>query len=397
MTDQLDWIPLGTRFTESDMVHFHGQGETDFADVLADVDLIVTGPHATAAFPAELRPFVDTSLTRRLQYDFSDFSTHPVAIRWAQLDLHTLYIHDPHPRAVRDANRPRPADLVASIREAFERLAAEPGGRPSLAGVDATRPVTFGYLPVLRRPETEAEWTELGNVLAATCAQGIDEYEHVRDAVIERVIEAKVQRLAHLDPARLTLRQRNIATSLNVLSIHDTMNHTARPDGAVCLERPPADRLPAVVSLSNRGDAEGDARVLEAGGLRADIDVPSMEPRLLRTIGDAYRQAFGAHEPDDVAFNRPYLGGHETQLAGPRLRALQPRTLVRTDDSPARCLQLGAWQNEFLREFLLGPEATAHLMEPGGDWPDVPEPRVQWLAERLTAAHDLVRDHARMQ
>lgn len=397
MTDQLDWIPLGTRFTESDMVHFHGQGDSELDDVLADVDLIVTGPHATAAFPAELRPFVDESLTRRLQYDFSDVSTHPVAMRWAAHDLHTLYVHDPHPRAVRDANRPRPADLVATIREAFERLAAEPEGRPSLAGVDATRPVTFGYLPVLRRPQTEAEWTELGNVLAATCALGIDEYERVRDDVVERVIDAKVRRLARLEPTRMTLRQRNIAMSLNVLSMHDTMNHTARPDGAVCLERPPADRLPAVVSLSNRGDAEGNPRISSVGGLRAEIDVPSMDPALLRTIGDAYRLAFDAHEPDDVAYNRPYLGGHETQLAGPRLRTLQPLTLVRNDDRPARSLRLGAWQNEFLREFLLGPEATARLMEPGGDWPDVPEARVQWLAERLTAAHDIVRDHWNMQ
>jgi hypothetical protein len=397
MTDQLDWIPLGTRFTESDMVHFHGQGEIELEDVLADVDLVVTGPHATAAFPEELRPFVDSSLTRRLQQDFSDVSTHPVAVRWAQLDLHTLYIHDPHPRAVRDANRPRPADLVATIREAFERLAAEPEGRPSLAGVDATRPVTFGYLPVLRRPQTDAEWTELGNVLAATCAQGIDEYERVRDDVIERVIEAKVRRLGRLAPERLTVRQHNIATMLNVLSIHDTMNHTARPDGAVCLERQPADRLPAVVSLSNRGDAEGNARIVDSEGLRAEIDVPSMDPALLRTIGNAYRLAFDAHEPDDIAYNRPYLGGYETQLAGPRLRALQPLTLVRNDDRPSRQLQLGAWQNEFLREFLLGPEATAHVMLPGGDWPEVPEARVQWLAERLTAAHDLVRDQGTMQ
>jgi hypothetical protein len=375
------------------MVHFHAQGESELADVLADIDVIVTGPHASAAFPEELRPYVDTRLSRRLQYDFSDFSTHPVAECWAALDLHVLYVHDPHPRAVRDANRARPADLGATIREAFDRLAAEPEGRPSLAGVDAIRPVTFGYLPVLRRPQTDAEWTELGNVFGAVCAQGVDEYERVRDDLIERVVEAKVRRLGNLDPTRLTVRQRNIATSLHVLSIHDTMNHTARPDGAVCLGRPPADQLPSVVSLSNRGDADGEARVLGADGLRDAIDVPTMEPALLRSVGNAYRTAFDAHAPGDVAYNRPYLGGYETQLAGPRLRTLQPQTLVRNDDDrPARSLRLGAWQNEFLREFLLGPEATAHLKEPGGDWPEVPAERVQWLAERLTAAHDLVRD-----
>jgi hypothetical protein len=49
------------------------------------------------------------------------------------------------------------------------------------------------------------------------------------------------------------------------------------------------------------------------------------------------------------------------------------------------------WQNEFLREFLLGPEAAAELAEPGTDWVFPPEDRVAWLAARLRQAHDLVR------
>jgi hypothetical protein len=180
-------------------------------------------------------------------------------------------------------------------------------------------------------------------------------------------------------------------TSLNVLSIHDTMNHTARPDGAVCLERAPADRLPQVVALSNRGDAAGEVRVSSDGGVRDEIGVPSMDPALLRSIGNAYRHAFDAWGADDVGYNRPYLGGHETQLAGPHLRRLAPRAVVRASAGPMRALRLGAWQNEFLREFLLGPDATATLMEPGTGWPGVPEDRVGWLAERLMSAHDLVR------
>lgn len=391
MTADIDWIPAERRFGVSDMVVFHGAGTRDLDDVLGTVDLIVTGPHATAAVPAELQPFVDPSLTRRLQYDFSDVSTAPIARRWAEIDPKVLYIEDPHPRAVRDANRARPSDLLAVLRECFDRLDADPGGRPSLAGVDAVRPVTFGYLPVLRRPTDDAEWSRLGAILTDVGTRGIDEYERVRDSLIERAIEAKLSRLARLEPATTTVADWNSATSLNVLSIHDTMNLTARPDGAVCLERPVADRLPAVVALSNRGDARGEVRRSDDAGLRDEIAVPTMEPALLRSIGNAYRRTFDAWAPDDVAYNRPYLGGYETQLAGPFLRRVAPRAVVRTDDGPARSLRLGAWQNEFLREFLLGPESTEALMRPGTDWPGVPSARVDWIAERLRAAHDLVR------
>jgi hypothetical protein len=387
----IDWIPAGTRFGESDLVFFVGKGERSLDDVLADIDLVITGPHASAAFPEEMAPFVDPRMTRRLQNDFTDVSTSPVAQQWALLDRHVLYIENPHPRAVRDANRPRPADLLAGLREAFDRLAAAPGERPSLGGVDAVRPVTFGYLPVLTRPEDDAGWEAMVAALLAAGEQGVDQYERIREDVIDRVIEAKLRRLHGLDPMASSVVEWNVATHLDVLSIHDTMNHTARPDGAVCLERPPVDRLPSVVALSNRGDANGDVSVSDAGSLRSEIAVPTMDPARLRAIGTAYRVAFDAWDPDDVAYNRPYLGGHETQVEGPRLRALEPRAVVRPSGGPARQLRFGVWQNEFLREFLLGPEAVAHLMAPGTDWMMPPDDRVQWLAEGLTRAHDLVR------
>jgi hypothetical protein len=385
------WIPAGTRFTSSDMVFHRDAATGDLADILEGVDLVVTGPHATAAFPAEMQPFVDPTLTRRIQFDFCDISTSPVARRWAELDPRVLYIENPHPRAVRDANRPRPPDLVASLQEAFARLDADPGGRPSLAGVDAVRPVTFGYLPVLCRPGSGAEWEALGRALATVGSQGIDEYERVRDELVERVIEAKLRRLAAIDPAQVTPTEWASATHLDVLSIHDTMNLTARADGAVCVERPPEDRLPNVVALSNRGDEDGDVRPDDDPGLRDEVSIPSMDPARLRSIGHAYRQAFDAHAPDDVAFNRPYLGGHETQIFGPRLRQLAPRAVVRRPGGEPRRLHLGAWQNEFLREFLLGPEATAALTAPGDDWTGVPDERATWIASQLVAAHDLVR------
>ena len=41
---------------------------------LSRFDLLITGPHATAAIPAELQPFCDPRLSYREQYDFSDIS-----------------------------------------------------------------------------------------------------------------------------------------------------------------------------------------------------------------------------------------------------------------------------------------------------------------------------------
>jgi hypothetical protein len=149
--------------------------------------------------------------------------------------------------------------------------------------------------------------------------------------------------------------------------------------------------LPNVVALSNRGDATGDVGIGDSASLRAAIDVPTMDPERLRTIAHAYRVAFDAWGSDDIAFNRPYLGGYETQTIGPRLTALQPRAVVRVSDDPPRRLQLGAWQNEFLREFLLGEDAASELAEPGTGWVLPPDDRIDWLAQRLRHAHDLVR------
>ena len=389
---EIDWIPAGTSFGVDDLTHFAGKGERGLDDALADIDLVITGPHASAAFPEELAPFVDHRFTRRLQYDFTDVSTSPVARRWAQIDPRVLYIEDPHPRAVRDANRARPDDLIVGLREAFDRLRqAGEGGRPSLSGVDAIRPVTFAYLPVYTEPANEDEWARFRDALVTAGALGIDRYERIRDDLIERVIDAKLRRLAEADPATTSIVEWNSATHLDVLSIHDTMNHTARPDGALCMERAPQDRLPNVVALSNRGDGEGHISVDTTPSLRSAIEVPTMDPARLRTIAQAYRVAFDAWDPNDVAFNRPYRGGYETQSAGPRLAETQLRAVVRVSDDPPRQLRFGAWQNEFLREFLLGEDAASTLGQPGVDWTYPPDDRIDWLAGRLRHAHDLVR------
>ena len=111
------WIPAGTAFDADDFVYFHDKGRRPVEDVLGEIDLILTGPHASAAFPEEMAPFVDDRLTCRLQHDFTDISTSPVGRRWAEIDPHVLYVENPHPRAVRDANRARPDDLGAGLRQ----------------------------------------------------------------------------------------------------------------------------------------------------------------------------------------------------------------------------------------------------------------------------------------
>ena len=140
-----------------------------------------------------MAPFVDARLTRRLQHDFTDISTSPVARRWAEIDPHVLYVENPHPRAVRDANRARPDDLVrACARPSSGCVGRGETERPSLAGIDAIRPVTFGYLPVLREPRSDDEWDELIAAMTKAGALGVDVYERVRDDLIERAIKAKV-------------------------------------------------------------------------------------------------------------------------------------------------------------------------------------------------------------
>jgi hypothetical protein len=385
------WVPAGTAFDADDLVYFHDMGRRPVDDVLAEIDLIVTGPHASAAFPEEMAPFVVDRLTCRLQHDFTDISTSPVARRWAEIDPHVLYVENPHPRAVRDANRARPADLGADLREAFERLRrAGETERPSLDGVDAIRPVTFGYLPVLRKPQSDDQWDEMIDALTKAGSLGVDVYERVRDELIERTINAKLARLTSLEPADVTVSEWRSASTLLVVSLHDTMNYTARSDGAICVEREPVDRLPNVIAHSNHGGPDAAVRGSTTGALLDDEDVLSLDPTTMRAIANAYRWAFDAYGPDDVAFNRPYLGGFETRHIAPWLRSRAGNAVVSCDGLPVE-LHLGAWQIEFLREFLLGPAATEHLIAPGEDWVMPPDDHVNWVAERLRAAHDRMR------
>ena len=212
---------------------------------------------------------------------------------------------------------------------------------------------------------------------------GVDVYERVRDDLIERTVNAKLARLASLDPADVTVSEWRSASTLLVMSLHDTMNHTARSNGAICVERQPVDRLPNVVALSNHGGPDAAVRASTTGALLDDEDVLSLDPTTMRAIANAYRWAFDAYGPDDVAFNRPYLGGFETRHIGPWLRSRAANAIVSCDGVPV-ALQLGAWQNEFLREFLLGPDATEHLTAAGRGLGDATR-RPRQLARRTAA------------
>ena len=110
----------------------------------------------------------------------------------------------------------------------------------------------------------------------------------------------------------------------------------------------------------------------------------------MRSIANAYRWAFDAYGPNDVAFSRPYLGGFETRHIAPWLRSRAANAIVSCDGVSVE-LHLGAWQIEFLREFLLGPAATEHLMAPGDDWVMPPTTTSTGWPNGCAAAHDRVR------
>jgi hypothetical protein len=127
--------------------------------------------------PEELMPHVDSRPTRRKQYDFSDVTTSSIGRRWAEIDEHVLYIENPHPRLVLDPNRPPPYDLEADLRKSFRRLRIAGSARSAdLVGIDAVRPVTFAFEPVLPEPRSTTEWRELVRVLQTCAANGPNIY-----------------------------------------------------------------------------------------------------------------------------------------------------------------------------------------------------------------------------
>jgi hypothetical protein len=354
MTSDLLWIDAGRRFGFDDLVFRHDR-QRPFAQVAGAIDTIVLGPHASAAFPAELHPFIAPALTRRKQCDFSDIITASLGRAWVAADPRVVYVENPVSRLVLDPNRAPPADPIAGLREFYQRLARQRAGESvSFGGVDAVRPITFGGEDVLAEPGSPAAWQTLATTLADVAARTVAAYRACCDEVLRTVLERR--------PANAPLR---------VFSLHDTMNTKMRADGAIVVERAPADRLPLWANLGNKGDAHGNAQ----------DDPITLDGAELRRIAAAWADGFGlqgAARDEQILLNRPYKGAYETVHYGARLRALgQPR--------------VGAVQVEFLRETLLGPAAVARLHAPGTDWPAVDEAYIAGIAAALARAGQALR------
>lgn len=354
-------IPAGTVFTPEDLTFYADRDSRSLGDAIAEADLLVSCPHSGSAIPAELSRFLAPEFTQRLQFDFTDMSTSPIVRRWAEIDSRIVYVENPHPRMIRDPNRAKPENLEASLREAFARVhKAGAGNKADLTGVDAVRPVTFSFYPLLLEPTDDAGWKNLAETFTETAEHGLGVYERTRDALIEAMVEKSFE----------------LGRSFTTLSFHDTMNHTTRRDGAVNVERPEADRLPDVVALSNRGDHHGNRR--------GDNPV-TMDPELIRTLAVSHRKGFQVDDPDAVALNQPYLGSFEIIRAGARFAELSAR-------AAEAGITLSAVQAEFKREFLLGDELAAYIMEPGLDWPTPDAERVDQLAHACKASWDHYRN-----
>lgn len=375
-------IPAGTVFTASDITFYADPDDRDLEQAIEEADLLVSCPHSGAAIPEELSPFLHPEFTRRLQFDFSDCSTSAIVRRWAEIDPRIVYVENPHPRMIRDPNREKPADLRATLGEAFARVAAAgPGTRVDLSGVDAVRPVTFSFFPVLLPPTTEAALNQIADTFTEVARHGLGIYETTRDALIERFVEIKLERAHGGDTPH----------SFSTLSFHDTMNHTTTPDGAVSVPRDEADRLPSVVALSNRGDADGEPRSVHDGaqpGGQHSVHPVTMRPDLVRGLAAAHRLGFGVDSPESVALNRPYLGSFEIIKAGARFRELAPR-------ADAAGLVLSAVQAEFRREYLLGRTNTAAIMQPGTGWVEPDPERVDRIAQACKVSWDRYREAMR--
>lgn len=357
----LDLIPAGREFSAEEITVYADADARSLDEAIAAADVLVSCPHAGARIPEELVPFLSPALTRRLQYDFTDVATDAIVREWARTDPRIVAVINPHPRLVRDPNRARPADIAADLTTAIERTrAAGAWQRVDLSGVDAIRPVTFSFFPILEVPHGEAERDLLVRTFVDVGERGLGVYERTRDELTERFVADKLR-----TGGRFTR-----------LSFHDTMNTTTTRDGAVDVARDPADRLPAVVALPNRGGSRGEER--------DPADPPTMAPDRLRALAEAHRAGFRVDSAGDVALNTPYLGSQEILAAGRRFREL-------ADEAAEAALELDAVQAEFLREYLLGPDAVAELHRPGTDWISEDPAHVTEVAAACRRSWDLYR------
>jgi hypothetical protein len=361
------FLPAGRTFAAEELVHFAGRDSRSLEDALAEADVLVTLPHAGEEIPMELAPHLAPAFadSPRLRWDLADQAVRAVALRWAELDPKVVLVENPHPRLVRDPDRPRPADLAAQLTEAFRRLReTDPGTPVDLDGVDAVPVATRAGLPVFTPPPDDAALSRLVVELESVAARGLAVYERTRDDLFDRLVAKK-------------LRGAAMSSGLCFfLSLHDQMNAAADPDGALDEEPVPIERMPAVLTLANRGDAQGEPRGREPA---------TLWPALLRSLAEAHRFGFGLANPRDVELNRPVHGGQEAVRFGRVCRELSKGMY----ESPG--FVFGAASAVFRREFLLGDEASRRLAEPGTDVPAAPAELTDAIARKLHASWDEFR------
>jgi len=361
----LEWIPAGKTYSFEDVVFWHGKDiGKPFEELVGQIDTIVSGPHASAAFPEELKPFVSDALTRRKQHDYSDVITGPVGRAWVACDPHVVFVENPHSRVVLDPNRARPDNVSCTLKECFSRLRRQRAGESDVTfnGVDAVRPVTFSAEDVLMEPQNDGEWQECISALSTAAELGPLKYSEALEQVFEIVLAARSE------------------GSLTFVALHDTNNFKMRPDGALVIERPAADRLPSFVNFGNLGDAVGDAK---------NNEPTSTAGPQMRSIAAAWGKSFGLEQDfmqpaehayeEHISFNRPYGGGHELREWSTKFRE-------------AGFERIKAFQVEFERGALLGPIAAEALLSPGEDWPHVDVAHVQAVAQKLKVAADYLRE-----
>ena len=392
--------PHGTSFGFDDLVFYRGKGEVPFAEVAGRIDLILTGPHATAALPTRARAVPrarphPAPAARLLRHDHE----RPVQALGRDRRARRLRRVPPPPDPVRPqpglAGRPggraarvlRPAGCPGAWRECLVQR-----GR-----LDPARLVQRGALPASSRRD-DAEWSALMGVITDLGERGARPYARIRDEVIETVFEAKCVRLHALDLDRCTVADFNSARMLHVQCVHDTMNATVGPDGAVDRDKPPADWLPRIVSLGNRGDERGEPRPPAGGGAPADGRHPDHRRGPVPEASSKRspsRSTCPTRQLDDAA--RP-------QLAVPRgLRVPAHRRLLRDPRAaghraahqpgegaahPHRRLPGGVPP----RDPAGGRRTSAHVRQPGTDWPETDHAAPRRISPHGSrAAYDILR------
>ena len=373
-TPDLLYLEAGRHFDFQDLVSWCGKDEGEpFEEVATRIDTVVFGPHASAAFPSELRPFISPALTRRKQHDYSDVITSAVGRAWAKADPGVVFVEAPHSRVVGDLNRPPIDDPIPHLRTFFERLRKQRAGESvGFVGIDGVRPITFANEEVLVEPDSEEGWEALAAALDTARCLGSSAYVAAQERVLEMVLASRA-----VAPQ---------GKPLQVIGLHDTMNTKMHRDGAVTVERPMDGCMPWLVNFGNCGDAHGEY-------CGADLLTPAAEMRgvaqcweaaLSPICGRGGQKDMPGGRGGAISLNVPYAGGHEVCTWAARLRQL-----VSATDAPL------VFQVEFERKALLGPVASQVLLSPGSDWPCADAQYIAEVAIGLRKANDAVRAHLR--